>query len=93
MIERDIERLEKTLDGLFDLACGGMAIGTGSNLCSEFAERFAAKIAKLKELPFRSQPDKFAELSAHDEIVSARDSSKTSAASRMKIANDIRWLG
>jgi fumarate hydratase class II len=74
------------------LAIGGTAVGTGLNAHPEFAERAAAKIAELTGLPFRSHPNKFAALSAHDEIVAASGALKTLAASLMKIANDIRWL-
>ena len=80
------------LDGLYDLAIGGTAVGTGLNTHPEFAERAAAKIAELTGLPFRSHPNKFAALSAHDEIVFAQGALETLAASLMKIANDIRWL-
>src|SRR3954447_23168617 len=59
LIERDAERLRQTLDGLYDLAIGGTAVGTGLNAPPEFAERVAARIAELAELPFRSHPDKF----------------------------------
>jgi fumarate hydratase, class II len=62
------------------------------NAHPEFADRAAAKIAELTGLPFRSHPNKFAALSAHDEIVFASGALKTLAASLMKIANDIRWL-
>ncbi len=93
LIDRDIERLKMVLPGLMDLAIGGTAVGTGLNAHPEFAERAAAKIAELTGLPFRSHPDKFAALSAHDEIVFASGALKTLAASLMKIANDIRWLG
>jgi fumarate hydratase, class II len=92
LIERDIERLRQVLDGLFDLAIGGTAVGTGLNAHPEFAERAAAKIAELTGLPFRAHPNKFAALSAHDEIVFASGALKTLACSLMKIANDIRWL-
>ncbi|HEX9112513.1 MAG TPA: class II fumarate hydratase, partial [Terriglobales bacterium] len=92
LIERDIKRLEMVLDGLYDLAIGGTAVGTGLNTHPEFAERAAAKIAELTKLPFRSHPNKFAALSAHDEIVFAQGALETTAASLMKIANDIRWL-
>src|SRR5205085_1552769 len=68
LLERDIERLELTLPGLYDLAIGGTAVGTGLNSHPEFAERAAAKIAELTGLPFKSHPNKFAALSAHDEI-------------------------
>ncbi len=92
LIERDIERLKLVLPGLMDLAIGGTAVGTGLNAHPEFAERAAAEIANLTGLPFRSHPDKFAALSAHDEIVFASGGLKTLAGSLMKIANDIRWL-
>jgi fumarate hydratase class II len=92
LLDRDIQRLRETLTGLYDLAIGGTAVGTGINAHPEFAERAAAKIAGLTGLPFRSHPNKFAALSAHDELVAASGSLKTLAASLMKIANDIRWL-
>ncbi len=92
LIDRDIERLKMVLPGLMDLAIGGTAVGTGLNAHPEFAERAAAQIAKLTGLPFKSHPDKFAALSAHDEVVFASGALKTLAASLMKIANDIRWL-
>ncbi len=93
MIDRDIARIEYTLSGLYDLAIGGTAVGTGLNSHPEFAERAAKKIAGLTGLPFTSHPNKFAALSSHDEIVMASGALKTLAASLMKIANDIRWLG
>ncbi|HYJ92594.1 MAG TPA: class II fumarate hydratase, partial [Pyrinomonadaceae bacterium] len=92
LIDRDIERLKIVLPGLLDLAIGGTAVGTGLNAHPEFAERAATKIAEITGLPFKSHPDKFAALSAHDEIVFASGALKTLAASLMKIANDIRWL-
>src|ERR1700682_3688010 len=92
LLERDIKRIEQALDGLYDLAIGGTAVGTGLNAHPEFAERAARKIAELTGLPFRSHPNKFTALSAHDEIVFASGALKTLAASLMKIANDIRWL-
>src|SRR5690242_1489074 len=92
LLERDIERLRQVLKGLFDLAIGGTAVGTGLNTHPEFAERAANKIAELTGLPFRSHPNKFAALSAHDELVFAQGALETLAASLMKISNDIRWL-
>src|SRR5256714_10502468 len=92
LLERDIHRLEQALGGLYDLAIGGTAVGTGLNAHPEFAERAAKKIAELTGLPFRSHGNKFAALSAHDEIVFAQGALETTAASLMKIANDIRWL-
>jgi fumarate hydratase, class II len=92
LLERDVERLRLALDGLYDLAIGGTAVGTGLNAPPEFAERAAAKIAALTGLPFRSHPNKFAALSAHDELVFAHGAVTTLSVSLMKIANDIRWL-
>jgi len=92
LIQRDIERLNMAHDDLFDLAIGGTAVGTGLNSHPEFATRAAAKIAELTSLPFKSHPNKFAALSAHDEIVFASGALKTLACSLTKIANDIRWL-
>src|SRR3982075_3549621 len=92
LLDRDIKGLEAALDGLYDLAIGGTAVGTGLNAHAEFAERAAKKIAELTGLPFRSHPNKFAALSAHDEIVFAQGAMETLAASLFKIANDIRWL-
>ncbi|MGB7202133.1 MAG: class II fumarate hydratase [Pyrinomonadaceae bacterium] len=92
LVDRDVTRLKMVLPDLMDLAIGGTAVGTGLNSHPEFAERAAAKIAELTGLPFKSHPDKFAALSAHDEIVFASGALKTLAASLMKIANDIRWL-
>jgi len=93
LLDRDIARLKTALAGLYDLAIGGTAVGTGLNAPPEFAERAAKKIAELTGLPFKSHPNKFAALSAHDEIVFASGALKTLAASLMKIANDVRWLG
>jgi fumarate hydratase class II len=91
-LDRDIDRLKLVLPGLYDLAIGGTAVGTGLNSHPEFAERAAKKIAELTGLPFKSHPNKFAALSAHDELVFASGALKTLGASLMKIANDIRWL-
>ncbi len=92
LLDRDMERLRAALDHLYDLAIGGTAVGTGINAPPEFAGRAAAMIAQLTGLPFRSHPNKFAALSAHDELVAASGALKTLAVSLMKIANDVRWL-
>jgi len=92
LLARDLDRLTPALEGLYDLAIGGTAVGTGLNAPPEFAVRAAAKIAELTGLPFRSHPNKFAALSAHDELVFAHGAIHTLAGSLMKIANDIRWL-
>jgi fumarate hydratase, class II len=92
MLDRDIQRLQQVLPGLYELAIGGTAVGTGLNTHPEFAERAAEKIADLTGLPFKSHPNKFAALASHDELVFASGALKTLASSLMKIANDIRWL-
>src|SRR3989454_4679939 len=92
LLARDLERLHQGLDGLYDLAIGGTAVGTGLHTHPEFAEQAAAMIADLTGLPFRSHPNKFAALSAHDELVFAHGALTTLAGSLMKIANDLRWL-
>jgi fumarate hydratase class II len=92
LLERDLERMKFAMPGLLELAIGGTAVGTGLNSHPEFGERAAKKIAELTGLPFKSHPNKFAALSAHDEIIFASGALKTLAASLMKIANDIRWL-
>jgi fumarate hydratase class II len=92
LVARDVDRLKSALPGLLDLAIGGTAVGTGLNSHPEFGERAAKKIAELTGLPFRSHPNKFTALSAHDELIFASGALKTLAASLMKIANDVRWL-
>lgn len=93
LLDRSMESLEEALEGLYDLAIGGTAVGTGLNTHPQFAERTAKRIAALTRLPFRSHPNKCAALSAHDEIVFASGALKRVACTLMKIANDIRWLG
>ena len=81
------------LPGLYELAIGGTAVGTGLNTPTRVRRpRRARKIAELTGLPFVSAPNKFAALAAHDAVVFASGALKTLAASLMKIANDIRWL-
>ncbi len=87
-----IERVESSLEWLYDLAIGGTAVGTGLNTHPQFAERCAAHIAELTQLPFRSAPNKFEALASHDALVFAHGALKTLACSLMKIANDIRWM-
>jgi fumarate hydratase class II len=92
-LDADLVRIETSIDGLYDLAIGGTAVGTGLNTHPEFADRAAAKIAELTRLPFRSAPNKFAALASHDDLVYAHGAIRTLAVSLMKIANDVRWLG
>jgi fumarate hydratase, class II len=92
-LDAGIEWIEASLPGLYELAIGGTAVGTGLNAPEGFGERVAAKISELTGLPFVSAPNKFASLAAHDALVHAHGAIKTLAVSLMKIANDIRWLG
>ena len=92
-IDDNIERLQQTLPGLYQLAIGGTAVGTGLNTHPQFAELAAAEIAKETGLPFCSAANKFAALAAHDALVATSAALRTLACSMMKIANDLRWLG
>src|SRR5437016_5024689 len=91
-LDADLERIQLVLPGLYELAIGGTAVGTGLNTHVEFADRAAAKISEITGLPFVSASNKFAALAAHDALVMASGALKTLAVSLMKIANDIRWL-
>jgi fumarate hydratase class II len=91
-LDADLERIRLALPGLYQLAIGGTAVGTGLNAPPDFDEQCTAKIAELTGLPFVPAPNKFAALAAHDELVFASGALKTLAASLIKIANDIRWL-
>src|SRR5438445_2045512 len=89
----DVARIDSALPGLYELPIGGTAVGTGLNAPDGFGQRCAAKIATLTSLPFVQAPNLFAALAAHDAIVFMSGALATLAASMMKIANDIRWLG
>jgi fumarate hydratase class II len=89
----DLERIELTMPGLYELAAGGSAVGTGLNTHPEFAELVARAIADMTGLPFVTAPNKFAALAAHDALVFSHGALKTLAVSLMKIADDLRWLG
>ncbi len=91
-LDNAINRVNLVLPGLYELALGGTAVGTGLNSHPEFAKNSAAQISELTGLPFVSAPNKFEALAAHDAIVFAHGALKTLAASLMKIANDVRWL-
>ena len=92
-IDHGIERIKQSLYGLYALAQGGTAVGTGLNAHPRFAELFAAKIAEMTKLPFVSAENKFEALATHDAIVFAHGALNTVAVSMFKIANDIRLLG
>jgi fumarate hydratase class II len=92
-VRNGIARVEGCLPRLHELALGGTAVGTGLNAHPEFGERIAVEIAKITGLPFVTAPNKFESLAAHDAQVELSGQLKTVAASLMKIANDIRFLG
>jgi len=91
-LDADIDRLQAAQPGLYELAIGGTAVGTGLNAPVGFGVAVAARIAELTGLPFVSAPNKFAALAAHDAVVFASGAQATLAASLTKIANDVRWL-
>jgi fumarate hydratase class II len=85
--------LERSLDGLYDLALGGTAVGTGLNTHPKWAEGVAKKIAELSGVPFRTAPNKFAALAGHEALVAASGAMRTLAVACFKIASDVRLLG
>ena len=92
MLTDDIERIGDALKGVYQLALGGTAVGTGINAAPGFAEAATAEIASLTGLPFVSAPNKFAVQGAHDALVHLSGTLRTLAVSLYKIANDIRLL-
>jgi fumarate hydratase class II len=92
-LDDDLERIEHTLPHLYELAIGGTAVGTGLNAPEGFGDDCAARISELTGLPFLRAPNLFAALASNDAIVHASGALATLAASLMKIANDVRWLG
>ena len=92
-IENGIDRIQSTLPLLMQLAQGGTAVGTGLNAPKGFDKLVAAKIAEITGLGFKTAPNKFEALAAHDAMVMSHGAITTVAASCFKIANDIRFLG
>jgi fumarate hydratase class II len=92
MLSDDLERLDYALKGVYQLALGGTAVGTGINSAPGFAEAAAANIAQLTGLPFITAPNKFAVQGAHDGLVQLSGTLRTLAVSLYKIANDIRLM-
>jgi fumarate hydratase class II len=92
MLADNIGRIEAALKGVYQLALGGTAVGTGINAAPGFAEAAAAEIAAITGLPFVSAPNKFAVQGAHDALVHLSGTLRTLAVSLYKIANDIRLL-
>src|SRR6202521_4702107 len=92
MLADDLERIETALGGVYRLALGGTAVGTGINSAPGFAEAAAAEIAKLTGLPFVTAPNKFTVQGSHDALVQLSGTMRTLAVSLYKIANDIRLM-
>ena len=88
-----VRRIKESLYGLYELAQGGTAVGTGLNAPVGFAEAVAERIAQITRLPFVTAPNKFEALAAHDAMVFSHGAINTTAAALFKIANDIRFLG
>jgi fumarate hydratase class II len=92
MLTDNLERVENALPGVYQLALGGTAVGTGLNSAPGFAEEAASEIANLTGLPFVTAPNKFAVQGAHDALVQLSGTLRTLAVSLFKIANDIRLM-
>ena len=92
MLEKSRAMLESSLSGLYELALGGTAVGTGLNAPRGFDAEAARAVAELTGKPFVTAPNKFHSLTSKDEIVFAHGALKALAADMMKIANDVRWL-
>jgi fumarate hydratase, class II len=92
MLSDDLERLDDALKGVYRLALGGTAVGTGINAAPGFAEAAAAEVARIAGLPFVSAPNKFAVQGAHDALVQLSGTLRTLAVSLYKISNDIRLM-
>src|SRR6202521_2059441 len=92
MLSDDLERIEDALHGVYRLALGGTAVGTGINAAPDFGDASAAEISKLTNLPFMSAPNKFTVQGAHDALVQLSGTLRTLAVSLYKIANDIRLM-
>jgi fumarate hydratase, class II len=92
MLADDLERIEDALEGVYQLALGGTAVGTGINAAPGFAESAVSETARLTGLPFISAPNKFTVQGAHDALVQLSGTLRTLAVSLYKIANDIRLM-
>jgi fumarate hydratase class II len=91
-LDDGLGRIEASLHGLYELAIGGTAVGTGLNSPRGFGAKVAARIAEMTGLPYVAAPNPFAALASHDALVHAHGVIRTLAVSLMKVANDIRWL-
>ncbi len=90
-IDQGIETVRRAIPGVYELAIGGTAVGTGLNAHPRFGEVCSRFIAKETGFPFIEAPNKFAALSAHDAMVNVSAALRTLAGALMKIANDVRW--
>lgn len=91
-IDFGLDTIDRALPGIYDLAIGGTAVGTGLNAHPRFGDLTAQHIAHMTQLPFRAASNKFFALSAHDALVNMSAALRTLAGGLMKMANDIRWL-
>jgi len=91
-LDDGLGRIEESLHGLYELAIGGTAVGTGLNSPRGFGAKVAERIAEVTGLPYVAAPNPFAALASHDALVHAHGAIRTLAVSLMKVANDIRWL-
>jgi fumarate hydratase, class II len=91
-LDDGLGRIEESLHGLYELAIGGTAVGTGLNSPRGFGAKVAARIAEMTGLPYVAARNPFAALASHDALVHAHGAIRTLAVSLMKVANDIRWL-
>jgi len=92
MLDDNLQRIDDALKGVYQLALGGTAVGTGLNAAPGFADAAAAEIGKLTGLPFASAPNKFTVQGAHDALIQFSGTLRTLAASLYKIGNDIRLM-
>ncbi len=92
-VAMSVRRIKETLYGLYELAQGGTAVGTGLNAPIGFAEKVAERIAAITHLPFVTAPNKFEALAAHDAMVFSHGAITAAAGALFKIANDLRFLG
>jgi fumarate hydratase class II len=92
-IRQGLARVEAAMPGIYELAQGGTAVGTGLNTVEGWGEEVAANMAEITDLPFVTAPNKFEALAAHDAMVFLSGALATIAGSCYKIANDIRFLG
>ena len=92
-LKNAIDVIKESMNGLYELAAGGTAVGTGLNAPKDFGQEIASEISKLTGHPFITAPNKFAPQASLDAMVNASSALRLLAVALMKIANDIRWLG